>query len=138
MVVQESPPSLGKVWEGGFRFLGIKRETVRSEIAIPSLSNSRECEARPNTGWRPPSAGLTLGAPNSLAADLPLSAGNSGPIDSEPFPLPTDDGVSVHQAQSPPPRGPDSREHYPEQSIFPPQSRNSLAPLQHCQLLAKG
>src|SRR5262245_28624845 len=32
MVVQETL----QVWEGGFRFWGMKRETVRSEIAIPS------------------------------------------------------------------------------------------------------
>jgi hypothetical protein len=36
MVVQESPPRLGR----GFRLLGINRETVCSEISMPSLSNS--------------------------------------------------------------------------------------------------
>ena len=36
MVVQKSPPGLGR----GFRGLGISRETVRSEISIPNFSNS--------------------------------------------------------------------------------------------------
>jgi len=28
------------VWEGGFLYFGMSLETVRSEISIPSLSNS--------------------------------------------------------------------------------------------------
>src|SRR5215472_4269699 len=75
---------------------------------------------------------LTFGRPEAFPPRNPR------PIDSEVLPLPTDDGVRVDQVQGTSPRGPDSRKHHPEQSIFPPQSRNSLPPLQHCQLLAKG
>src|SRR5215469_3495922 len=59
-------------------------------------------------------------------------------MDSEALPLPTPDRVGLDQVQGSSPRGPDSRKHHPEPSIFPPHSRNSLPPLQHSTLLGNG
>ena len=40
-----------QVWEGGFRYLGMSRETVRSETSIPSLSSSPCMRGAPQYGF---------------------------------------------------------------------------------------
>jgi hypothetical protein len=62
---------------------------------------------------------------------------NPGPIDSEAFSLPTDNGVRFNQMQDLSPLGPDSRKHDPKHSVFPSKSRDPLPPFEHSQLLSQ-
>ena len=62
---------------------------------------------------------------------------NPGPIDPETFSLPSDHRVRLDYVQGLSPMGPDSREHDPKHAVFPAESRDSLLPFQHSQLLSQ-
>ena len=62
---------------------------------------------------------------------------NPGPIDPEAFALPSNHCVSLDQVQGLSPMGPDPREDHPKQAVFPAESRDSLLPSQHSQLLSQ-